>query len=43
MVRVRVLGALEATVGVGGRDVVADLGGPRQRAVLAQLLVGMDV
>ena len=40
MVRVRVLGALEATVGVGGRDVVADLGGPRQRAVLAQLLVG---
>jgi len=40
MVRVRVLGALEATVDVDGRDVVADLGGPRQRAVLALLLVG---
>ena len=40
MVRVRVLGALEATVHVDGRDVVADLGGPRQRAVLALLLVG---
>jgi len=40
MVRVRVLGTLEATVDVDGRDVVADLGGPRQRAVLALLLVG---
>ncbi len=40
MVRVRVLGALEATVDGDGSEVVADLGGPRQRAVLALLLVG---
>ena len=40
MMRVRVLGALEATVDADGRDVLADLGGPRQRAVLALLLVG---
>ena len=40
MMRVRVLGALEATVDADGRDVLADLGGPRQRVVLALLLVG---
>lgn len=39
MVRVRVLGALDASLEASGTPGVADLGGPRQRSVLALLLV----
>ena len=39
MLRLRVLGALDATIQAGGTTEVLDLGGPRQRSVLALLLV----
>ncbi len=39
MLSLRVLGALDATLDSGGRVVTPDLGGPRQRSVLALLLV----
>ncbi len=39
MLRLRVLGALDGTLGSGNRAGTPDLGGPRQRSVLALLLV----
>jgi DNA-binding SARP family transcriptional activator/tetratricopeptide (TPR) repeat protein len=39
MLRLRVLGALDATIQASGGAEVLDLGGPRQRGVLALLLV----
>ena len=39
MLRIGVLGALDATIEASGSVEVPDLGGPRQRSVLALLLV----
>jgi DNA-binding SARP family transcriptional activator len=39
MLRVRILGALDAVLEANGTDEAPDLGGPRQRSVLALLLV----